>query len=322
MMTRRAGPSWITAASGLLGLMVLCLYGMRFGGEAAAASGLIRAQSTVDVFFCFGLGAIGSAVALAAVLIDRMTARLQRPAHALGCERGVVLVELVLILPFLILIAGTVIQLMLILNASVVVRYAAFAAARVAAVGYDRDGIGPDELPAPGLERDIFETAVLVTATLAPSSGQGTTLNQAGEDPRNPGAGGNQASPTGETDPAATMLESVLTTDRGLYGARTVSIRHSYARRFTSVSFEDWVPSSPFEFSTMRNLYPAREVEVTVRFDFFLALHGFIFLPGLSEPMPSGLPGRTFPLGATVTMQTAGSRVHSPGAFFGGLPRP
>lgn len=321
-MTRSPGASWIVPAACLFAALVACLYGVRFGGDAAAAMGWVRPASSVDVFFCFGLLGIGFAVALAAVLVDRMTARVRRPSRALGCERGVVLVELILILPFLILIAGTVIQLMLILNASVVVRYAAFAAARVAAVAYDRDGIGVEELPDPGLERDLFETAVLVTATLAPSSGQGTPLTQAGDDPRNPDPPPGEGEGGGETDPAASMLETVLTTDRGLYGARTVSIRHSYARRYTEVTMQDWVPDSPFEFTRMRNLYPAREVEVTVRFDFYLALNGFIFLPGLSQPLPAGLPGRTFPLGATVTMQTSGSRVHSPGAFFGGLPRP
>jgi hypothetical protein len=118
------------------------------------------------------------------------------------------------------------------------------------------------------------------------------------------------------------MLELVLSQSGNLYGARTVSIRHSYARNFTDVSYTDWVPLSPFEFTTMRFLDPPKEVQVTVEYDLFLALHGFTFLPGLSEPLPAGQPGRTFPLRATATVQTSGARVHSPGAFLGGFPKP
>lgn len=313
---------WRVAVALLLAALVLSLYGVRFGGAAAMDLGLIRRERGIDVLFAFGVTAIGLATALFAALIARLTARRRPAQQALACEQGVVLVELVLILPFLILIAGTLIQLMLILNAAVVVRYAAYAAGRVAVVAYDRNGVAVEELPAPDLQRDVYETAVLVTATLAPSSGQGTPLTQAGDDPRNPTTPPTEEPGTGEVDSAAAMLEAALTTDDGWYGARTVAMRHSYARRYTDVEFQDWVPESPFEFSTMRNLYAAREVEVTVHFDFFLALNGFIFLPGLSEPLPAGLPGRTFPLEATVTMQTAGSRVHSPGAFIGGLPRP
>ncbi len=321
-MTRAPGKSWIVVAAALTVLAVACLYGVRFGGIGAVRLGWIGSGSVIDVFFLFGVAAIGFMLMLGGLLFDRLFARIKRPGLALGCEQGVVLVELILILPFLLLIAGTLIQLMLILNASIVVRYAAFAAARVAAVGYDRDGVHAEELPDPGLERDLFETAVLVTATLAPASGQGTALSQAGDDPRNPTPPAGGGSGTGETDPAAALLEGVLSSEGNLYGARTVAMRQSYARRFTEVSFFDWVPRSPFEFSRARDLYPTRVVEVTVHFDFFLALNGFIFLPGLSEPLPAGVPGRTFPLTATATMQTAGSRVHSPGAGSGALPPP
>lgn len=303
-------------------LTIACLYGMRFGGSIAIRMGWIGPGATDDVLFLFGIAAIGCGAVVGGLLLDRAFARIQRPSRAIGCEQGVVLVELVLILPFLILIAGTIIQLMLILNASVVVNYAAVAAARVAVVAYERDGVGADQEASAELERNLFETAVLVTATIAPASGQGTVLTQAGDDPRNPGQPGNTAGGEGETDPAAAMLEQVLSGSGNLYGARTVSIRHSYARSFTRVSFTDWVPLSPFEFTTMRFLDPPKEVQVTVDYDLFLALHGFTFLPGLSEPLPAGQQGRTFPLRATATVQTSGARVHSPGAFLGGFPRP
>lgn len=321
-MTRAPGHAWLKYVGLLTLLAVVSLYGMRYGETIAFQLGWIRSSDTGDALFLFGIGAIGCCVAIAGLLLDRAFGRVRRPAEVLGCDSGVVLAELVLILPFLILIAGTIVQLMLILNAAVVVNYAAIAAGRVAVVAYERDGVGVDELPDAQFERDLHETAVLVTATISPASGQGTVLTQAGDDPRNPGQPGDSAEGEGETDPAASMLETVLSGAGNLYGARTVSIRHSYARNFTDVSFTDWVPVSPFEFTTMRNLYPPKEVLVTVDFDFFLSMHGFTFLPGLSEPLPAGQPGRTFPLRASSRVQTAGSRVHSPGAFLGGFPRP
>lgn len=314
--------SWIVGAALVAG-GIACLYGARFGGDALVRAGWIGDVSGDDALFLFVAGAIGLLAAACAVGAERAFARRQRAADVVGCEKGVVLAELVLLIPILILLSGTIVQLMLILNASIVVRYAAFSAARTAAVSFDRSATQVHERPRAGLDQDLHDAAVLVTATISPAMGEATHLNQAGgasRDPQNPGGG--MGPPTGETDPAGILLSRVFGTNATVYGGRTLNLRRDYARDFTTVSFTDWVPVVPFEFTRMRNVPAAREVRVRVDYDFFLSITGLLILPGLHEALPEGMQGEVFPLSATVEMQTAGSRVHSTGARSGGLPPP
>jgi hypothetical protein len=86
--------------------------------------------------------------ALAVRLLSRMAAagRRWRREASLGalsrCTAGTVAAEFILVLPVMLLVAGIIVQLALIVNASMVVRYAAFTAARSAIVNFEFQYLG------------------------------------------------------------------------------------------------------------------------------------------------------------------------------------
>lgn len=304
---------------------VLAVYATRFAAPLAVSLGLVSRAGEGSVQAVSMICAIVLWTALASLLVSKVFARPVRPVGVLGCERGVVLAEIVLVLPILIVICGTLIQMILILNALMVVNFAAVSAARAASISYERSGFQPHEYPAALIEPRTFDAACYVLATISPSSGVRNPLAGAGGDDRNPGAPpSGEGPPAGQapTDPMAIALETLLGSIDPIYGARTIGLRVAYARSATTVTIEDWIPSSPFEFSNSRELAPPREVLVTVQYDFFLALNGLAFLPGLSEPMPGNTQGRIFPISASKLTMSSGTRVPAPGAAIGPPPRP
>ncbi|MFT5289081.1 MAG: hypothetical protein ACI82F_001140 [Planctomycetota bacterium] len=88
---------------------------------------------------------VGVAFIAMALLAMRWTARLFRSGQKLSWDpvqratQGTVMAEFALVLPVVLLLIGTVIQIALIAHAAVVVRYAAFAAARSAIVSFEAD---------------------------------------------------------------------------------------------------------------------------------------------------------------------------------------
>lgn len=99
--------------------------------------------------------AVVLALGLFAVLSLRFLTRLMSAARrvswdpALRGEQGTVMAEFALVLPIVLMMLGTVMQIALIANAALVVRYAAFAAARSAIVSFEAEMPGAGEIADP-----------------------------------------------------------------------------------------------------------------------------------------------------------------------------
>ncbi len=140
--------SWLNVA--LVGVGWLGLIGMTRPAEFAALFGL-RDFNPVLAFD----------VAIIAAFLSFTWLTLRGTAHLIRAGRrvkldpesravsGTVMAEFALVLPIVLLFLGTVIQIALIANAALVVRYAAFVAARSAMVSFSAD-MGRDLLSSPG----------------------------------------------------------------------------------------------------------------------------------------------------------------------------
>jgi hypothetical protein len=236
----------------------------------------------------------------------------------------VVLAEIILVTPILMLIVATIVQMMFIMNTTVVLRYAALQAARAGVVRFERDGARVDEFIDPDADWSMTEAAVVVMSTVTSAFGELGRITAAGTGgTRDPGGGGQSGGEggAGSNDPVAFGLHLVLVTLEPPLRSRTAVERVKFARVLTSVDYESRLPDVPARF--LRSNQPApHELEVTVHYDMVMSLAGLAFLPTLTEPLPGDPDTRVFPMSATVVMQGAGSRVHSPGASVGPMPSP
>lgn len=307
---------WYRAGVMLL-IAIASIYFARYTGTLSQQFALSARLTNAMFFACAALAIVALSLAVYES-IRNMMSRPARPMGVLRCDSGVVLTELALVLPALIVMIGTLFQLVMIFHAALVIRYAAVTAARTAAVRFVRDGFTADERLEDGAEIRMAESAILVCATISPQAGIGSPINPEGDGGREPG----MPSGDGETDPLSNVMERVLGQSDAPYGARTIGMRIRYSRAATTVTARHWVPVSLYEFTQMANLFPPREVEVTVQHQFYLALGGLTFLPGLTVEAPANVDGRAFPITQVIVTQSAGSRVASPGNFIGTLPRP
>lgn len=299
---------------------VACIYGMRFGGRAASDLGVVRPENADPIGFLFAAGA----VALLAWLVFRVGAGVCRRAPRLRtlprAESGVVLAELLLMAPVLLVALVTMFQIVLILNAMLVVRYSAFSAARAAIISLERRGnltpqLVHERFDAIALGR-ATEAAILVCSCISPWGVASGPLDPgAAQDPRNPGEGGS-------TDPLALMLQILMNEMGGPYDARTVGLRVRYARAATRVEMSHAIPPSAAAYFTRPNLHPPREVRVRVEHDFYLTFSLLAFMPFVTVDPPEGMDGAAYPISAAMYLQSTGSRVHSPATFFGGPATP
>ncbi|CAN0315177.1 unnamed protein product, partial [Scytosiphon promiscuus] len=85
--------------------------------------------------------AAGLSVLLLALVAKRMWAlgRRRITARSLGSEDGTVVAEFALVLPLVMILFGTLLQITLFANTAVLLRYAAFTAARSAIVSFQAD---------------------------------------------------------------------------------------------------------------------------------------------------------------------------------------
>jgi len=207
---------------------------------------------------------------------------------------GTIMVEFALALPIVMLIMGMVIQLALLANASLVVRYAAFSAARVAIISFERPQAWSIEESLSNQPEKIDRAAQLVLATISPRAGG--------------------------TDASAWAMRRILARQHGPWGDRHYHERMSYAKAATTVVKDDAYPEAQISFVQLGipNIFAPKQVDVTVKYDFLITIPGIYLLPGVTKPAPGGVSGRVFTIEQTVRLQSTGARQSSPAALLGG----
>ena len=244
---------------------------------------------------------------------------------------GTVAVEFILVLPVVLLIMGMIIQMALLANASLVVRYAAFAAARTAIVRFEWPNLlSPkawldlnfykETIPSQG-QQEVRETAYLILATISP----------------NTGGGGSEL---------ARAIQTINNQQGRPWGSRVLEGRWGYASdpQITTVTIDDsWAPLIPdikdllhpvwqsldkkyidpwrphfpdivpeWVKELNKNPFVPRQVEVTVQYKFRVTIPGLAFA---TEKGPGG-KGQVFTIEQRVRLQSVGSRQASPLAIF------
>ena len=219
-----------------------------------------------------------------------------KPGAPCVATTGTIMVEFALALPVVGLVMGMVIQLALLANASLVVRYAAFTAARTAIISFERpQGWSLEESLSDEPEK-IDLTAHLVLATISPRAGG--------------------------TDQAAWAMRRILERQQGPWGDRHYDERISYARAATTVTKEDAYPEGQIGFLDLGipNIFAPKQVDVTVKYDFLITIPSLYTLPFISKPAPGGVSGHVFTIEQTVRLQSTGARQSSPASMLGGSP--
>lgn len=276
-----------------------------------------------DRLFNCGIGLAVVALCVLAVHLLRTLLRIgrrRRPADAQRATSGVVIVEFTLILPIFFLVMSMVIQIALLANAALVVKYAAFIAARSAIVNLEYDLSLSRKLFSTQLTNQdrIDRSAYLVLATISPQakSGSASTSDKA----------------------AAKAIVKIHEKQNGRWGSRSLVKRVNYAKQATDISktpqFPDLIPqltdllppvvqSGLYRFNmrlpqvpaAINNLIrivqqvpaPPKEVSVTLEYQYLLTLPGLGFLPGIKDA-PAGVSGRVFTITKTVRLQSSGPR--------------
>lgn len=259
------------------------------------------------------------------------------PLHdAARGTRATVMVEFVLVLPILLTLIAMVVQIALLANAALIVRYAAFSAARSAIVRLAYPNWPPRQILDDQPEK-VELAAQLILAGISPAAA----------------AGG---------DEAALVILAIHRAQDGPWGSRTFDERMTYAKQATRVqtivSPAPLVPQFPDDIlppwarkvssytglddageeitrilhelagvipPQARDLVALPQVRVAVDYDFLITLPGiWSFLPGVSDA-PAGVRGKAFTLTQTVRLQSIGARESSPLALlplFGNSPLP
>lgn len=243
-----------------------------------------------------------------------------RPGRA---EAGTVMVEFTLIFPFLYLAMGLTVQAALVAHATIVVRYAAFSAARSAIVRTEYSSTV-------SLTESLYATdeakraAVLVLASLSPEAP----------------AGGGAAD--------AVAIRTMFQNQAGPWGSRAYPARVTYAVAATQVSLSESpasllpetedlippfgglipVPSLPSSLSIPQiSGYLISPQSVTAKVDYKLlcVVPGLPAWIGIVSPAPAGVGGTVFTVSQSVRLQSAGARqsgLASVVPLFGNTPLP
>ncbi|MEQ9617143.1 MAG: pilus assembly protein [Phycisphaerales bacterium] len=281
----------IATYAALVALTYAALFAVFNPARAALALGLDTERYATLTFELGVFAAIGLLLAIAYRLLARQCRRAVALRRLHGAQAGSVMVEFTLVFPIVLLVMGMVVQLALFANASLVVRYAAFASARTACVTFSRSLVGIEEDLDLEPER-IEETAHLILASISPR------------------AGGN--------DTQARALNNIQRRQNGLWGTSTLPQRVRYARLATNLTTEDGYPPANFGFASIGNVFAPKEVTVTIRYQYLITIPGLYTLPGLSTPAPAGVSGRIITITQSVTLQTTGARESSPVSLLDG----
>lgn len=105
---------------------------------ALSGSGALGHDTAFEVATALALGAF-AVLSLRTLFVLYRTMRKLSWEPALRAEQGTVMAEFALVLPVVLMMLGTVFQVALVANAALVVRYAAFTAARAAIVSFEAD---------------------------------------------------------------------------------------------------------------------------------------------------------------------------------------
>lgn len=299
------------------------------GGLFLAACGAVRAMATPKATaLAFGLRpelwmnrvfdfSMVLALALFVLLAYRFATHLYRigrragnRASLAGCESGAVMVEWVLVLPIFLMIVGMVVQLALLCNGAMVVRYAAFAAARSAIVSLERSLLTEEvslEYPT-GLSADdrIKRVAAMVLASISPKA-------------------------------SASLLEAPAIIHNTLqnqasngweYGDSKMRERFPYAEAATTVTIDEGFPDIKLPTGLdsflgsglasptipVPNLASPFEVKVTLRYRFLITIPVFNIPAKLfqvhrdANPMSPTVKGETFDIEQACVLQSTGAR--------------
>jgi hypothetical protein len=122
----------------------------------------------------FELGLVGALAALGCLMVRLAGRAIAAGQHAWGKERataGTVIAEFALVLPLVLLVMSMIVQLALIANAALVVRYATFSAARSAIVNLDSRFKSFQPAPEWVDKTEPERAAHLVLAAISPRSG-------------------------------------------------------------------------------------------------------------------------------------------------------
>ncbi len=200
-------------------------------------------------------------------------------------EAGVVMIEFTLLAPTVWLIMAIVVQLALIAEATLVVRYAAYTAVRAAIVRTERNAIGQEDLGvSPG---KVEESAKLVLCSLSPKI------------------------PNTDNDSAHAML-NIFAAQNGVWGDKNFHRRYQYADDSTTVktTLDDPPIEMPFVGDTgLPNLFAPKLVECEVTYLYATQIPGVTLLPGILQ-VSDGY--KAFKIIQRVRMQSTGARQSNP----------
>lgn len=251
---------------------------------------LPRREWQATIFWvCMAMAALFMLL-LASRLSRRVVVRARSLRGLRRAEVGVLTTEFLLLLPTLALIMCLVIHMALVSQAVLVVRYAAYSAARIAAVNYNRTEVADGEEELVNL-LDMEEGAAVALATVSPVS---------------------QIIPT--RNAVANALIRILQNQGEPWSNRDINERTMYGYIGSVITIEEAPP--PAE-ATMPEGSPAidapMEFDLTLAFNFAVVIPGISSIPGLTvEGPPLFRHIRAVPLSHTVRMQTWGPRQTSP----------
>lgn len=251
------------------------------------------------------LGMIGIwlTIAFAVVLLARLGVGLWRrgrdwrehspDASLASGESGTAMVEFCLVFPFIAFLMGLVFQMAVLANASIVVRYAAWAGARAGIVRLD--GMMPMMESISSSDKNEVEKVVqMITATLSPASSQSSN------------------------DVAVTNLFTIMKQQKGKWGDKAYKKRYIYADKATKVTTTAegsplmtlWqVPiGNPTEVAPMPLVH--KQIKVSVEYDFFINMPGVVWITGHNKKSPSvsGVNGYVYTIKKIAQLQGTGSR--------------
>ncbi|MBY0113975.1 MAG: pilus assembly protein [Phycisphaerales bacterium] len=219
-------------------------------------------------------------------------------------ESGSIIVEFALAFPLLLWMLSMTFQMALFANASLITKYAAFAAARAAAVSTERQwGVAPIESISSQGDADARLAAQLVLATISPWNSR---------------SGGDQA---------GQAIYETVGRQSSVYVNSSYPKRVDYAKKNTTFTFDVKQPPVnplasalasivlPPEFTNlMVNPIGNREVYVKIDYKLYLVIPGIDLLPGMPvvPVQVRGAPARAMVVSAAHQIPTTGPREGHP----------
>lgn len=289
---------WARPAAAWFVVGVLFLVAARRSVDVSQWLGL-RPETAGGWILLIGLlGSMGAFLAMAYKLIRTLIAsgkeflalRKANEGSVGFAESGVVMVEFTLIAPTVWWIMAMAVQMAMIAQASLVVRYAAYAAARSAVVQLGRSS-------APWLSEDLENSAEnkaekaakLVLCSLSPKQ-------------------------EGTTDSAAKAMRDMFASQNGVWGDSNFDARYEYADPATSVEIEVEQPDFEIPLVGMPlpigDIFAPAMVRVTVEYLYLTKIPGMSLIPDgngkIGTVAPNG--GWAFPITQVVELQGVGGR--------------